>query len=106
MSEDPETENYTTDFVITLIPDDNDAELITRFEMQQFCPDILITNYSMLEYTLLRPIEAKIWNDTRKWLHEKEENRLLFIIDEAHKHLQGLCRLIVFYSADWRYNSE
>ena len=53
--------------------------------MQQFCPDILITNYSMLEYTLLRPIEAKIWNDTRKWLHEKEENRLLFIIDEAHK---------------------
>ena len=68
------------------IPDDNDAELITRFEMQQFCPDILITNYSMLEYMLLRPIEAKIWNDTRKWLHEKEENRLLFIIDEAHMY--------------------
>ena len=68
------------------IPDDNDAELITRFEMQQFCPDILITNYSMLEYMLLRPIEAKIWNDTRKWLHEKEENHLLFIIDEAHMY--------------------
>ena len=68
------------------IPDDNDAELITRFEMLQFCPDILITNYSMLEYMLLRPIEAKIWNDTRKWLHEKEENRLLFIIDEAHMY--------------------
>ncbi len=28
------------------IPSDDDAELITRFEMQQFCPDILITNYS------------------------------------------------------------
>lgn len=28
------------------IPNDDDAELITRFEMQQFCPDILITNYS------------------------------------------------------------
>ena len=68
------------------IPDDNDAELITRFEMQQFCPDILITNYSMLEYMLLRPIEAKIWNDTRRWLHEKEENRLLVIIDEAHMY--------------------
>ena len=35
---------------------------------------------------LLRPIEAKIWNDTQKWLHEKEENRLLFIIDEAHMY--------------------
>ena len=41
------------------IPNDEDAELITRFEMQQFCPDILITNYSMLEYMLLRPREAK-----------------------------------------------
>ena len=27
------------------IPDEEDVELITRFEMQQFCPDILITNY-------------------------------------------------------------
>ena len=27
------------------VPDYEDAELITRFEMQQFCPDILITNY-------------------------------------------------------------
>ena len=49
------------------IPNDEDAEL-TRFEMQQFCPDILITNYSMLEYMLLRPREQKIWDDTREWL--------------------------------------
>lgn len=47
------------------IPDDEDAELVTRFEMQRFCPDILITNYSMLEYMLLRPIESKIWADTQ-----------------------------------------
>lgn len=45
------------------IPNDEDAELVTRFEMQQFCPDILITNYSMLEYMLLRPREHKIWSD-------------------------------------------
>ena len=37
------------------IPNDEDAELVTRFEMQQFCPDILITNYSMLEYTYSFP---------------------------------------------------
>ena len=42
------------------IPNDEDAELITRFEMQQFCPDILITNYSMLEYMLLRPRERNL----------------------------------------------
>ena len=68
------------------IPDDEDAELITRFEMQQFCPDILITNYSMLEYMLLRPREARIWNDTKEWLGSSPDNKLLFIIDEAHMY--------------------
>lgn len=68
------------------IPNDDDAELITRFEMQQFCPDILITNYSMLEYMLLRPREQKIWNDTREWLASNRENKLLFVIDEAHMY--------------------
>lgn len=63
------------------IPDDEDAELITRFEMQQFCPDILITNYSMLEYMLLRSKEAKIWFDTKKWLNVDSSNKLLFVID-------------------------
>ena len=68
------------------IPDDEDAELITRFEMQHFCPDILITNYSMLEYMLLRPRERKIWEDTRQWLEANPCNRLLFVIDEAHMY--------------------
>jgi ATP-dependent helicase YprA (DUF1998 family) len=68
------------------IPSDEDAELITRFEMQQFCPDILITNYSMLEYMLLRPREQKIWDDTRAWLASNAENKLLFVIDEAHMY--------------------
>ncbi|MCD8049988.1 MAG: DEAD/DEAH box helicase [Clostridia bacterium] len=68
------------------IPNDDDAELITRFEMQQFCPGILITNYSMLEYMLLRPIEQKIWDDTRDWLAADSENKLLFVIDEAHMY--------------------
>lgn len=68
------------------IPNENDAELITRFEIQQFCPDILITNYSMLEYMLLRPQESKIWADTKDWLHSDPDNKLLFIIDEAHMY--------------------
>ena len=68
------------------IPNPEDAELITRFEMQQFCPDILITNYSMLEYMMLRPRERKIWDDTREWLASNENNKLLFIIDEAHMY--------------------
>lgn len=68
------------------ITDEEDAELITRFEMQNICPDILITNYSMLEYMLLRPREEKIWTSTIEWLNESKENKLLFIIDEAHMY--------------------
>lgn len=68
------------------VPDDDDAELITRFEIQQFVPDILITNYSMLEYMLFRPQEAKIWAETKRWLHKNKKNKLLFIIDEAHMY--------------------
>lgn len=63
-----------------------DAELITRQEIQQNCPDILITNYSMLEYMLMRPIEQSIWKSTKEWLRSDKDNKLLFIIDEAHMY--------------------
>lgn len=69
-----------------VLTDPEDAELITRQEMQQFCPDILITNYSMLEYMLMRPIEKSIWDRTKKWLDSAADNKLLFIIDEAHMY--------------------
>lgn len=67
-------------------PDPEDAEMITRYEMQNCTPDILITNYSMMEYMLLRPRESHIWEDTKSWLFEDAENKLLFIIDEAHMY--------------------
>ena len=63
-----------------------DSELITRQEMQQLCPDILITNYSMLEYMLMRPIENDFWIKTKKWLDKRESNKLKIIIDEAHMY--------------------
>lgn len=66
--------------------DPNDAELVTRHEMQKICPDILITNYSMLEFMMLRNVEQKIWQDTKDWLQKDPNNKLLFILDEAHKY--------------------
>lgn len=68
------------------ITDDRDAELITRQEMQQLCPDILITNYSMLEYMLIRPRDYKIWSETKRWLYLDSKNKLTIIIDEAHMY--------------------
>ena len=67
-------------------PDPYDAEFITRFEMQNCPPDILITNYSMLEHMLMRQREANIWDETKEWLGSSEENRLLIVLDEAHMY--------------------
>jgi len=63
-----------------------DTEMLSRFEMQKKTPDILITNYSMLEYMLMRQSEQGIWKDTRQWLEMSPYNKLLFIIDEAHMY--------------------
>lgn len=67
-------------------PSPYDAEFITRFEMQNYPPDILITNYSMLEYMLMRQREANIWNKTKEWLDASTHNRLLIVLDEAHMY--------------------
>ncbi|MDD2285033.1 MAG: DEAD/DEAH box helicase [Paludibacter sp.] len=69
-----------------LLENPKDAELITRHEMQRNCPDILVTNYTMLQYMLIRDIEQPIWEATKKWLHASPENQLLIVIDEAHMY--------------------
>ncbi|MFS0876113.1 DEAD/DEAH box helicase [Solibacillus isronensis] len=63
-----------------------DAELFTRHEMQATPPDILVTNYSMLEYMLMRPIERTIWEQTKHWLAKSKDNYFLLILDEAHMY--------------------
>ncbi|MGC5779960.1 DEAD/DEAH box helicase [Methylobacterium sp. NFXW15] len=62
----------------------HDAELITRHEVQENPPDLLITNYSMLEYMMLRPIERPIFDKTKEWLQDNPEEKLLIVMDEAH----------------------
>ena len=61
-----------------------DPELVTRHEVQENPPDVLITNYSMLEYMLMRPLERPIFDHTRDWLRANPEERFLLVIDEAH----------------------
>jgi hypothetical protein len=54
--------------------------------MQNSSPDLLVTNYSMLEYMLLRPIERSIFRETRRWLESDSRNQLLLVLDEAHMY--------------------
>jgi hypothetical protein len=54
------------------------GELRYRYEMQQRPPDILVTNFTMLEYMLLR-------NDDRKLFGEPDLFKFL-ILDEVHSY--------------------
>jgi ATP-dependent helicase YprA (DUF1998 family) len=62
----------------------HDAELLTRHEIQESPPDLLITNYSMLEYMMMRPIERPIFDKTRAWLEACPDEKIMVVLDEAH----------------------
>jgi len=48
-------------------------------------PDVLVTNYSMLEYMLLRPYERPVFRETADWLAQ-DGNQFLLVLDEAHMY--------------------
>lgn len=61
-----------------------DPELFLRHEAQEGVPDLLVTNYSMLEYMLLRPIERGIFHETAEYYRNNRDERLVLVLDEAH----------------------
>ena len=66
--------------------ENDSAEMWDRFSMQENAPDILITNYSMLNVMLMRDNELKMFEDTRKWLAEDRQNVFHLVIDELHTY--------------------
>ncbi len=49
-------------------------------------PDLLITNYSMLNVMLTRLNEQPIFEATKKWLKQSEQNIFHIVIDELHSY--------------------
>jgi len=56
------------------------GELVLRSEMRRTPPHILLTNYSMLEYLLLRPSDSPLFDDGQAtwWT--------FLVLDEAHQY--------------------
>jgi len=56
------------------------GELVLRSEMRTTPPHILLTNYSMLEYMLLRPADSELFDNGRaQWWS-------FLVLDEAHQY--------------------
>lgn len=69
------------------IPRLDGAEMYSRWDMQKFPPDILITNYSMLNIMLMRNIEADIFEKTKQWLQQDRINhKFQLVLDELHTY--------------------
>lgn len=72
-------------------PNPYGGEMWSRWDMQATPPDILITNYSMLNIMLMRQIEQEIFEKTRNWLSndpDKANPTRIFhlIVDELHAY--------------------
>lgn len=67
--------------------DEESAELWNRKQiLDKNNPDILITNYSMLNVMLMREKEKGIFEHTAEWLKRDNKNVLYLIVDELHTY--------------------
>ena len=67
-----------------LFPSTDGSELVSRWDMQEHPPDVLITNVSMLSAMLNREVDAPIFEKTRAWLKSTEDSYFYIILDELH----------------------
>ena len=67
-------------------PDPYSSEVLTRWDMQEYPPDILITNTVMLNVMLMRDLEDRMFEATASWLREDKQHALTLIVDELHSY--------------------
>ena len=65
--------------------DPDASEMWSRWDMQDHPPDILITNYSMLNIMLTRDLEQPIFEKTKDWL-EEPDSIFHLVVDELHSY--------------------
>ena len=77
----------TTDIdLISQFADPRRGELLARWDMVATPPDILVTNYSMLNVMLMREREDELFAKTASWLASSEEHAFTLVIDELHSY--------------------
>jgi DEAD/DEAH box helicase domain-containing protein len=70
----------------SLMPDPLGGELVSRWDMQEAPPDILVTNFTMLNIALMRHIEQPMFDATREWLNDSTNNIFTLVVDELHAY--------------------
>lgn len=71
--------------LLSQLADPRTGELLSRWDIIETPPDILVTNYSMLNVILMREREEHIFEATRSWLAD-QNNTLTLVVDELHTY--------------------
>ena len=73
--------------ILSFFQDPSGAEMWSRWDIQEAPPDILITNYSMLNIMLMRDVENSIFEHTKQWLEaDRENHHFHLVVDELHSY--------------------
>ncbi|WP_280332725.1 DEAD/DEAH box helicase [Nocardia wallacei] len=73
-----------TDIDLSQFTNPRSGEMITRWDMIGHAPDVLVTNYSMLNTTMMRHFEDPIFEQTAAWLRSDPEHVFTLVVDELH----------------------
>ena len=68
----------------TWFPSTDGAELLSRWDVQQTPPDLLVTNTSMLSAMLVREVDAPLFETTRAWIESDPDAYFYLVLDELH----------------------
>ncbi|WP_010149358.1 DEAD/DEAH box helicase [Serinicoccus profundi] len=84
-NEEAEKAGSPEDYIdLSQFQDPRSGEMLTRWDMIASPPDVLITNYSMLNTIMMREFEAPMFDQTAEWLRSDGENVLTLVVDELH----------------------
>lgn len=68
------------------VPRLDGSEMRSRWDMYDAPPDILITNYSMLNVMLQRSRDQDFFDSTAQWLDSSPSARFTLVVDELHMY--------------------
>src|SRR5690606_18860727 len=71
---DPSTRDRRIEDRLALFADPRRNEMTVRWDMVEQPPDILVTNFSMLNAMLMREAEEGLFQQTRQWLDSDPAN--------------------------------
>lgn len=84
ISQEAEELRHRSEEIRGQFPDPMCGEMLTRWDMIDAPPDIMITNVSMLNVMLMREHEAPIFEATKSWLKASPDHHFSLVVDELH----------------------